>query len=69
MQLFLFSIIQRRRQHVMSELLLTERDYLRDLDLLIETFLNPSSISCVRQKSQLISLLEIFFHHLARKCE
>jgi len=45
---FFYSIIQRRRQHVISELLSTERDYFRDLDLLIETFLNPNSISCVR---------------------
>ncbi len=44
----LFSNIQRRRQHVISELLSTERDYVGDLDLLIETFLNPNSITCVR---------------------
>ena len=42
------SIIQRRRQHVMSELLSTERDYLHDLDLLIETFLQSNAIACVR---------------------
>ncbi|CAF1070608.1 unnamed protein product [Rotaria sordida] len=40
------NIIQRRRQHVISELLSTERDYVRDLDLLIETFLNSNSITC-----------------------
>ncbi|CAF3952566.1 unnamed protein product [Rotaria sp. Silwood2] len=40
------NIIQRRRQHAISELLSTERDYIRDLDLLIETFLNSNSISC-----------------------
>lgn len=40
--------IQRRRQHAISELLSTERDYVHDLDLLIETFLNPHSILCVR---------------------
>ncbi|CAF3707296.1 unnamed protein product [Rotaria sp. Silwood1] len=40
------NIIQRRRQHAISELLSTERDYIRDLDLLIETFLNTNSISC-----------------------
>jgi len=36
-----------RRQHVISELVSTERDYLRDLELLIETYLNPNSIVCV----------------------
>ncbi|CAF0988743.1 unnamed protein product [Adineta steineri] len=40
------NIIQRRRQHVIGELLSTERDYSRDLDLLIETFLSPNSILC-----------------------
>ena len=34
----------------MSELLSTERDYLHDLDLLIETFLQSNAIACVRQR-------------------
>ncbi|CAF1177190.1 unnamed protein product [Adineta ricciae] len=40
------NINYRRRQHAISELLSTERDYFRDLDLLTETFLNPNSILC-----------------------
>ncbi|CAF3955367.1 unnamed protein product [Rotaria magnacalcarata] len=40
------NIVQRRRQHAISELLSTERDYLRDLELLHETFLGSNAISC-----------------------
>jgi len=41
-----FNRNQRRRQHVISELVSTERDYLHDLDLLIETFLHSKSLVC-----------------------
>lgn len=63
-RLVLFSVTQRRRQHVISELVSTERDYVRDLDLLIETFLNPSSISCVRINVIVFRSLKHLLHHL-----
>lgn len=58
------NITSRRRQHVISELVSTERDYLRDLDLLIDTFLNPNSIVCVRLSFTLTSFIESSFFSL-----